>query len=157
MIRPWRSPIDLPDKVKDYVMGKTFCEIGCGEGDLLKVFDKYASKSYGIEVNEKYFPALDKIDKSITIFKGSALAMEIPKCQVYFCWIRPRVDTPILRILPPCTFITYKMLKNKSWMENEFAKYDGSVEYIDFVSKEEVDHPDIKTDTPLVIGILHKK
>jgi hypothetical protein len=49
------------------------------------------------------------------------------------------------------------MLKNKSWMENEFAKYDGSVEYIDFVSKEEVDHPDIKTDTPLVIGILHKK
>ena len=54
MERPWRSPIEIPELVKDYLKGKTFCEIGCGEGDLLREFAKYADKAYGIEHNSDY-------------------------------------------------------------------------------------------------------
>ena len=65
MERPWRSPIEIPELLKDYLKGKTFCEIGCGEGDLLREFAKYADKAYGIEHNSDYFNELDKVNKKI--------------------------------------------------------------------------------------------
>ena len=62
MERPWRSPIEIPSLLKEYLKGKTFCEIGCGEGDLLREFAKYADKAYGIEHNSDYLEALDKVN-----------------------------------------------------------------------------------------------
>ena len=45
MERPDRSPIEIPEILKYYVKDKVFCEIGCGEGDLLRIFAKYAKKA----------------------------------------------------------------------------------------------------------------
>ena len=61
MERPFRSPIEIPELVKDYLKGKTFCEIGCGEGDLLREFAKYADKVYGVEHDSKFFPNLSEL------------------------------------------------------------------------------------------------
>ncbi len=164
MKRPNRSPIEIPELVKKYLYGKTFCEIGCCEGDLLEQFAKYADKAIGIEISRSYkdkLLLLEKKYKNIEIIMGNFFDIEIPICDVYYFWIMPEYDAELIKILPN-TLIIHKALFNKPWLENEFNKYEHrKIEYINFVSDEEPNWPrpkdNITKNTPLVIGILHKE
>lgn len=162
MERPYRSPIEIPELVKEHLKCKSFCEIGCGDGDLLERFAKYATTAIGIEIEPACFPQLDALEKrvdNIKIIKGDLYGMQIPKCDVYYFWIRPKHDFYLLKILPPSTIIIHKGMFNKPWLVDAFAPYPGKVEYIEFLSNEDIDwpaDPTISKDTPLVIGILHK-
>lgn len=173
MERPWRSPIEIPGLLKKYLKGKTFCEIGCGEGDLLREFAKYADKAYGIEHNVKYFDQLDKVDKetsnieiikkSIEIYEGQGGDIQIediPKADVYYFWISEGADERLIEKLPPSTMVIHKAGFNKPWLEKTFGKYEGVQEYIDFTSNEVCTYPNgwvCDKNTPLVLGIFHKK
>lgn len=173
MERPWRSPIEIPGLVKNYLKGKTFCEIGCGEGDLLKEFAKYADKAYGIEHNSDYFQALDKVNDEhdnievikgfISIYpnqEGDLKIEDIPKADVYYFWISEGTDEILIDKLPPSTIIIHKAGFNKPWLEKTFGQHEGIQEYIDFTSNEVCTYPNgwvCDENTPLVLGIFHKK
>ena len=173
MERPWRSPIEIPGLVKDYLKGKTFCEIGCGEGDLLKEFTKYADKAYGIEHNPEYFQALDKVNNEhdnievikgfISIYpnqEGDLKIEDIPKADVYYFWISEGTDEILIDKLPPSTIIIHKAGFNKPWLEKTFGQHEGIQEYIDFTSNEVCTYPNgwvCDENTPLVLGVFHKK
>lgn len=172
MQRPWRSPIEIPGLLKKYLSGKTFCEIGCGEGDLLKKFAKYADKAYGIEHNPTYFPALDKVSAecdNVELIKGfislapnqkGTLRVEdLPKADVYYFWINPDADSFLVDKLPPSTMIIHKAGFNKPWLEKTFSQHKGKQEYINFTSNEHCIYPDgfvVDSNTPFVLGIFHK-
>ena len=178
MERPDRSPIEIPEILKNYVKDKVFCEIGCGEGDLLRIFAKYAKKAYGIERTPEYFPALDKLDdemdnveiikkyveiypKDHPYYAGGDLKIEdIPKADVYYFWISEGADEILLDKLPESTMIIHKEGFKKNWLENTFEKHHGKIEYINFTSKEECSYGDgwvFDENTPMVLGLLHKK
>jgi len=173
MKRPWRSPIEIPKLLKEQLKGKTFCEIGCGEGDLLKEFAKYADKAYGIEHNSKYFNALDVVDnecdnvevikKSIEIYQGQGGDIQIediPKADIYYFWISEGADEILIDKLPPSTMVIHKAGFNKPWLEKTFGKHKGEQEYIEFTSNEVCTYPNgwvCDETTPLVLGIFHKK
>lgn len=161
MLRPQRSPIEIPELVKEYIRGKIFCEIGCAEGDLLRLFAKYAKEAIGIECKPRFFPKLWELESeyfNVRIIQADALRMSIPKCEVYYFWCRPNIDKELIRILPPSTMMIHKTLANKWWLELKFGLYKGTTEYIDFKSNEmcEIDGKDL-IDEPLVIGIFHKE
>lgn len=173
MERPWRSPIEIPSLLKEHLKGKTFCEIGCGEGDLLREFAKYADKVYGIEHNSDYFEALDKVNdecdnvevikKSIEIYPGQGGDMsidDIPKTDVYYFWISEGADEILIDKLPPSTMCIHKAGFNKPWLEKTFSQHDGEQEYIEFTSNEVCTYPNgwvCDENTPLILGIFHKK
>lgn len=177
MNRPHRSPIEIPELVKEYVRGKTFCEIGCGDGDLLRQFAKYAHKAIGVEMNPARFPQLDVLEeevRNIKIIKGDALTRgkailnELSHYDVYFVWTQPRFDKEIFKVLPTSTIISYKTKNNIGWLEEQYNKYPGKTEWIEFTSKDDVEEYisanilageelTISKATPMIIGILHKE
>jgi SAM-dependent methyltransferase len=166
MKRPYRSPTEIPILVKEYLYGKTFCEIGCGEGDLLEQFAKYADNAIGIEISpacESVLRALERKVDNIEIIIGDVFRVGIPHADVYYFWITQRIDERLIKRVPNSTIIIHKVLSNKLWLETVFAGR-GKTRYIEFKSNEDPHwpnnpkqpYPDITIDTPLVIGILQK-
>lgn len=169
MNRPHRSPIEIPELVKEYVRGKKFCEVGCGDGDLLRHFAKYAHKAIGVEMNPDRFPQLDileadvkniKIVKGDALTKGKAILNELFHCDVYFVWTQPRFDKEIFKTIPrKTTIISYKTAENIGWLREQYGKYEGKTEWIEFTSNEgeaEATGVVYTKDTVFVIGVLHK-
>ena len=170
MNRPFRSPIEIPELVKEYVRGKKFCEVGCGDGDLLRQFAKYAHKAYGVEMNQARFPQLDilveetnniKIVKGDILTRGNVILNELSRCDVFFTWTRLRLDKEIFKAIPKGrTIISYKTKDNIGWLEDQYKKYSGKTEWIEFTSNEgsaEAAGVKYTKDTVFVIGILHKE
>ncbi len=170
MNRPYRSPIEIPELVKEYVRGKTFCEVGCGDGDLLRQFAKYAHKAIGVEMNPDRFPQLDilvnetnniKIVKGDALTKGKSILNELSHCDVYFVWTQPRFDKEIFKTIPKeRIIISYKTKANIGFLEGQYKKYPGKTEWIEFKSNEgfaEAAGVKYTKNTVFVIGILHKE
>jgi len=168
--RPYRSPIEIPELVKEYVRGKKFCEVGCGDGDLLRQFAKYAHKSFGVEMNPARFPQLDvlveetnniKIVKGDALTRGKAILNELSNCDVFFVWTQPKLDKEIFKAIPSGrTIISYKTKDNIGLLEGQYKKYPGKTEWIEFKSNEgsaEAGGVKYTDDTIFVIGILHKE
>lgn len=177
MNRPYRSPIEIPELVKEYIRGKKFCEIGCGDGDLLREFAKYSHKAVGVEMNPDRFPQLDileaevkniKIYKGDVLTKGKALMNELLYYDVYFVWTQPRFDKEIFKVIPKeKIIISYKTAENIGWLKEQYNKYPGETEWIEFTSNEDVENYTsanilagkkftVSKSTPMIIGILHK-
>jgi len=149
MERPYRSPIEIPALVKDYLYNKTFCELGCGDGDLLKEFAKYADVVYGIENDQLCFEKLDKLkdNPKINIIHGDILSV-CPKCDVYYVWIRYKIMEKLMLCLSPkATIITHEAKNNLIISQTYFT----NPIYIDFVTHEKPIIP--WPEDPLTISI----
>lgn len=157
MKRPYRSPIEIPKLVKDYLKDKTFCEIGCAEGDLLIEFAKYAKKAIGIERDGQYFHELER--KGLDVIVGDIFNMKIPKCDVYYFWITEETDVQIIDILPPSILMTHVAFYDQDRENNYFIKqckkHPGEIlDIIDFQSDENVEWPFVRENLPTKDTIL---
>jgi len=116
MRRPYRSPMEIPSLVKEYLIGKSFCEIGCAEGDLLIEFAKYAKSAMGIEINRDYAEIARSKGLSVIIDDIFAMNKKIPKCDVYYFWLTGGKDKKLIDILPKeTTLITYRHMNSDDW------------------------------------------
>jgi hypothetical protein len=168
MERPQRSPIEIPDLLSEHIKDKVVCEIGCGEGDLLIGFAKHAKKVYGLEIQSSYYDKLRRIEESynnIKIFyRGVSPNIElqdIPEADLYYFWIDPDWDSYLIKKIREGKMAIQKASFNKGWIEQEFNKYQGKKEYIDFVPIEDtkfnIHGGTYNEKTPLVLGILEKR
>lgn len=62
----------IAEAVRNIIKGKTLLDIGCGDGEQVKAFSKYAFVS-GVDIKEGF----------------NALIDEIPEADVYYIWINP--------------------------------------------------------------------
>lgn len=128
MKRPYRSPIEIPSLVAHYLYGKSFCEIGCGEGDLLFEFSKYADNVIGIEIDPVFAESAKA--KGLNVIEGNVLSMTIPKCDVYYFWVTDTIDEELVKILPKdSVLITHRSRhsnihgwNSEQWIKDNFKE-----------------------------------
>jgi len=93
---PDRSPLILAEVIQPIIQDKVVCDVGCGQGDLMIEFSKYAKHVIGIDYLDE-----DEIDnKELDIIHANVLELkELPVADVYYIWIHPRdLDTVIAKI-----------------------------------------------------------
>lgn len=91
---PDRSPLLVAEVIKPMIHGRVVCDLGCGDGELMREFAKYASKVIGI----------DREHMSEDILMADLLETDIPLADVYYLWIHPRdVDAVLAKI--PCGIV----------------------------------------------------
>jgi hypothetical protein len=84
---PDRSPIAVVEAIKDIIKGKTICDIGCRNGDMVVEFSKYAKEAFGIE--QDFDNVKVCIDRGLNVkhIKVDLDSYNIPKADVYYVWI----------------------------------------------------------------------
>ena len=111
---PWRSASTSGEGLKEIISGKSVCDVGCAEGDLMVQFAKHASSVVGIEMNPDRFPAA--IERGLTVKVGNFFRIrkaEFPVCEVYHLW-GPSPETSQLMVdhlmahpkVEECTILT---------------------------------------------------
>lgn len=84
---PWRSASTSPEGLKDIMQGKSVCDIGCAEGDMLMQFAKVASRVVGIERDmDRFRPA---VERGLKVLSGNFFRIknrDFPVCDVYHLW-----------------------------------------------------------------------
>jgi hypothetical protein len=172
MKRPYRSPIEVPDLLKDHITDKVVCEIGCMEGDLLMGFAKHAKKVYGLELNADRYDKLREVESrfdNIEVFyRGVSLdeGNDVPEADLYYFWITPSADEYLINKIKKgkiaCMTHGYHG-KNKEWFREAFDKHEGTQELIKFTPKEDDKFArrwrklPYDEKTPLMLGILNKR
>ena len=162
MKRPYRSPIEVPELLKDHIKDKVVCEIGCADGDLLPGFAKYAEKVIGVEFVEDCWIKLREVESksdNIEILYGGVRhkregkagtrrpfnhhpEIPLPEADLYFVWInRPVCEAFLDRIQKGKIVIGTACVseKGEKWLKSALNKYEGTKEYIKFIPKE-TDH-----------------
>lgn len=80
-----RSPIDTAEKMRHLIEGKIFCDLGSAGGVVVTACLKYAARSFGIERSKEAVANTRR--KGLDVIEGDVLTMELPKADVYYCWI----------------------------------------------------------------------
>ena len=106
-IYPSRCPIVTAYALRPYVEGKTFCDLGCGAGDLAWVIGEWAITSIGIEKSRERAALWDSREskrENVQLIQADYFESEIPVADVYFYWglpeFLPRVVELLLKIAP---------------------------------------------------------
>lgn len=83
---PGHSPLAVADSVKDLITGKTVCDVGCGQGELMEEFAKYAKKVIGMEE----VPEVAQIarNKGLTVIETNTFFDRLPEADVYYIWTK---------------------------------------------------------------------
>lgn len=63
----------IAEAIKDYLVGRSVLDIGCGDGEQMKAFAKYADSIMGVDIK-----------LGCDIFKDP-----YPEADVYYVWINP--------------------------------------------------------------------
>lgn len=131
---PWRSACTSPEGLKDIVSGKSVCDIGCAEGDLMTQFAKHAKSVVGIEMDPDRFSVA--INRGLTVKVGNFFRIrkaEFPVCEVYHLW-GPSPETSQLMVdhlmahpkIEECTILTAGR-QNAPHVKRSVEKWDGHV------------------------------
>lgn len=80
------SPLGIAELVKDIVTDKIVCDIGCGQGELMMEFSKYAKEVFGIENVEENARASES--KGFKVLHQDSFYTELPPADVYYLWTR---------------------------------------------------------------------
>lgn len=83
---PGHSPLGIVELVKDIIQDKVVCDIGCGQGELLLEFKKYAKEVFGIENVEEVARVAES--KGLRVLYQDSFYTELPKADVYYLWTR---------------------------------------------------------------------
>ena len=159
---PWRSASTSVEGFKDIISGKSVCDIGCAEGDLMVQIAKHASSVVGIEMNPDRFPAA--INRGLTVKVGNFFRIrkaEFPVCEVYHLW-GPSPETSQLMVdylmdhpkVEECTILTAGR-QNAPHVMKSVEKWDGKVLAIPYEEwTEDLDRIEIGK---WWIGVIEKK
>ena len=93
---PFRSPLVIAEAAKPIIEGKTVCDVGCGEGDLLRQFNKYAKTTVGMEIDPQRYRKARCVD----IVVGDWRKDPIPDADVYYTWAGQPFDN--IRVARKC-------------------------------------------------------
>ncbi len=87
--RPLRGPIEIPNLLKEFYTDKVVIEIGCGRGDYLPIFGKYAKRVVAYEgVKELAEAAKQREDlpSNVKIIEEWVNPSEVEKGEFYYYW-----------------------------------------------------------------------
>ncbi len=119
---PYRSPLGHAEAVQDIIKDKVVCDLGCGEGDVMREMQKYAKRVFGVECTGR---AQKAEDLDITIGDWTC---GIPEAEVYHMWINPFVIYDAIEMLKDkeCTLLAggYRC---EPYMEDLARMYDAPV------------------------------
>ena len=83
------SPLAIAELVKDIIQDKVVCDIGCGQGELLLEFAKYAKEVFGIEEEDEVAQIAGA--KGLKVHRMNSFFQELPKADVYYLWTKDQV------------------------------------------------------------------
>jgi hypothetical protein len=155
---PFRSPYIISEVIKDLITNKTICDIGCGEGDQLKLFSRYAKQVIGIEKDPER--GKHAISAGFDVIIGSYLDVEIPNCDIFYAWTIPKIDMNIAEHLvkrnKPCKVIFFSRAGKDKHTWKIAEKYGGQIREADFHEPDST-HPSFEKDGLLWISIIEIK
>lgn len=83
---PGHSPLAVAEVVKDLIVDRTVCDIGCGQGELMEAFAQYASSVIGLEeVSEVVQIARAK---GLEVIETNSFFDKLPQADVYYLWTK---------------------------------------------------------------------
>lgn len=83
---PGHSPLAIAELVKDIITDKVVCDIGCGHGELLVEFKKYAKDVIGLEWDSDV--AESAREKGVNVITTDSFYDKLPTADVYYIWTR---------------------------------------------------------------------
>src|SRR3990167_11161349 len=86
---PGHSQLGIAELVKDIIKDKIVCDIGCGQGELMKEFSKYAKTVFGVENTEEVAKIAES--KGFKVLHQDSFYEELPPADVYYLWTRDMV------------------------------------------------------------------
>lgn len=86
MNHPGHTPLAVAELIKDIIKDKVVCDIGCGKGELMKEFSKYAKRVIGIESDGEIAQYVR--DLGFFVIGEDSFYNELPKADVYYAWTR---------------------------------------------------------------------
>lgn len=80
------TPDGVVDLIKDIILDKIVCDVGCGDGKFMSELSKYAKEVVGIEEQ----PELAKLasDKGFNIYVRNTFFEPLPQADVYYLWTK---------------------------------------------------------------------
>jgi SAM-dependent methyltransferase len=86
MNHPGHTPLAVAELIKDIIQDKVVCDIGCGQGELMTEFAKYAKQVIGIE-NDGELASFVR-EKGFQVIGEDSFYNELPPADVYYAWTR---------------------------------------------------------------------
>jgi hypothetical protein len=84
---PTRSPLAIADYLAPLVSGRSFCEIGTRNGDIMACLSHFASEVTAIELDKTYCKKLTQRGFRVLCKPVESVSAEqLPHAQVYFWW-----------------------------------------------------------------------
>ena len=92
---PGKSPAVIAEVLKYIIKDKVVCDMGCGQGDLMLSFQKYAKKVIGIEKSPMCCRTCRK--KGLEVIEGDYCNVDFPEADVYYFFsyfenIKPAIE-----------------------------------------------------------------
>lgn len=99
-IYPVRSPLMVAEVIAMLIKNKVFCDVGCGNGDLLEAALKYAKNVNGIEWNTGHQNKHNRPD-FLNVIDGDVFENNnLPEADIYYIWVIPSRVQSIIDIIP---------------------------------------------------------
>lgn len=102
---PDRSPLCVAEALQGIIKGKTVCDVGCREGDMIIAFSQYADKVIGIDWNGLNVQRAVEKGLEVTLQSFADALLPIPKADVYYAWVSRDANLKILNLLEDCIVV----------------------------------------------------
>ena len=79
-----QTPEEVVEIIKDIILDKKVCDVGCGGGSFMVALSKYAKEVIGIEEEESW--AYTAAQKGFDVYSGNAFFDKLPDADVYYLW-----------------------------------------------------------------------
>lgn len=81
---PYRSPLIVAEALKGLLQGRSVCDVGCAEGDMLAAMARYARRVVGFEKNPRGYRYAR--ERGLEVVAGDYFLDELPRAEVYYLW-----------------------------------------------------------------------
>lgn len=94
---PYRAPMAVVEALRPYVKGKTYCELGTHDGDIMLEVSKYAKSVIGIEWGPIQYDSC--ISKGLNVILGTSIKLMYQKQRYILYGVVTLLNQPNLYIL----------------------------------------------------------
>ena len=87
--RPLRGPIEIPNLLREFYTDKVVIEIGCGRGDYLPIFGRYAKRVVAYEGVKELADAAKKradLPTNVKVIERWMNPSEVGRGEFYYYW-----------------------------------------------------------------------
>jgi hypothetical protein len=81
---PYRSPRAVAEAIKNLIAGRTVCDVGCAEGDMMAFMSRHALKVVGFDINPRRYRLAER--RGFQVISGNYHLDELPEADVYYIW-----------------------------------------------------------------------